>query len=149
MPAPRRASRKSRRIDRIPEAAELPFSGATRRGEVSAFSGTGTMTSNNGIARELKTSEKPGCIPEPTSVQQAVPIISLMRLISEVGNEPLHIGHAHAKGRAGLRDNILLAHDASKIIRTALERDLSDLLTLCYPRTLDVRNVIEVNARKG
>src|SRR5206468_2179604 len=73
---------------------------------------------------------------------------SLVGLIAEVANEPAHIGDAHAKSGAGLRDDVLLDHDATQIIGTEFERDLADLLSLSHPRALDARDIIEVNSRE-
>ena len=78
---------------------------------------------------------------------QAVPIIPLPRLIAEILNEPLHVRHTHAESGAGLADHILLDHNAAQVIRAKLQRDLADFLALRDPRTLDVRNIVQVNAR--
>ena len=65
-----------------------------------------------------------------------------MRFVAEVFDEPLHVGHGHAKGRARLRDDVLLDHDAAEIVRAELERDLPDLQSLRHPGALDVLEVV-------
>src|SRR5688572_10078555 len=32
-----------------------------------------------------------------SSINQPIPIIPLMRFVAEIGDEPLHVGHPHAK----------------------------------------------------
>ena len=71
-----------------------------------------------------------------------------MRLVAEVVDEPVHVRHGHAKGRAGLRHDIFLDHDAAEIVRAIFQRDLPDLQTLRDPRALDVRKIIEINPRE-
>ena len=71
-----------------------------------------------------------------------------MRLVAEVFDEPLHVRHGHAEGRARLGDDIFLDHDAAEIVRAVFQRDLPDLQTLRDPRTLDVRKIIEVDPRE-
>jgi len=82
------------------------------------------------------------------SVQQLIPIASLARFIAQVADQPLHVRHAHPKCRACLRHDILLYHDAAEIVRAELQRDLPDLLALRNPRTLDIREIIEINPGK-
>ncbi len=82
------------------------------------------------------------------SVQQPIPVIPLVRLVAEVRDEPAHVGHGHAEGRAGLRDHVLLDHDAAQVVRAELQGDLADLLALRHPRALDAREVVQVDARQ-
>ena len=81
-------------------------------------------------------------------IQQPIPIIPLVRLVAEIGDQSLHVGHGHAESRACLRNDVLFDHDAPEIIGAALERHLADLLALCHPGTLDVSDIVEVNARQ-
>ena len=68
-----------------------------------------------------------------------------MRFVAEFANQPLHVGDAHPKGRAGLRNDILLDHDAAQIVRAIFQRDLADFLSLRHPGALDVGKIIEIN----
>src|SRR6266566_2737475 len=79
------------------------------------------------------------------SLHQPIPVVPLTRLVAEVLDEPLHVRHAHAESRAGLRDNVLLNHNAAQIIRAELKRDLADVQALGDPRALNIRNVLQVN----
>src|SRR5262245_50908721 len=47
------------------------------------------------------------------SIQQVIPIIPLARFVTKIFDEPLHVGYTHAEGRTGLRDDVLLDHDAA------------------------------------
>ena len=71
-----------------------------------------------------------------------------MRLVAEVADEPLHVADGHAEGRAGLRDDVFLNHDAAQIIRAVFQRHLADLQALRDPRALEVLKIIEVNPRE-
>src|SRR5688572_9279765 len=77
---------------------------------------------------------------------QSVPVVTLPRFVPEVANKALHVGHAHAESCASLADHVLLDHDTAQIVRTVLQGHLPDVLALRDPRTLDVRNVVQVNA---
>lgn len=46
-------------------------------------------------------------------IHQLIPIVSLARFVTEVRNQALHVGSAHAKCRSSLRDNIFFNHDAA------------------------------------
>jgi len=40
-----------------------------------------------------------------------------MWLVAELLDQPVHVRHGHAEGRAGLRDDVFLDHDAAEIVR--------------------------------
>lgn len=80
------------------------------------------------------------------SIQQPIPVVALVRFVAELPDEPLHVGHRHAEGCARLADNVFLDHDAAEVVRAELERDLADFLSLGDPRTLDVGEIVEVDA---
>ena len=79
-------------------------------------------------------------------INQPVPIIPLMRLVAQVLDQPVHVRHGHLEGGAGLRHHVFLDHDAAKVVRAKLQRDLADFQALRDPRALDVREVVEVDA---
>src|SRR5204862_5209370 len=87
-------------------------------------------------------SNSPTLVP---SLDQPIPVVTLVRLVAQVRDQPLHVRHAHAEGRARLRDHVLLNHDAAQIIGAVLQRDLANVRTLRHPGTLDVRDVVQVN----
>ena len=68
-----------------------------------------------------------------------------MRLVAQVLDEPLHVGHRHAEDRARLRDDIFLNHDAAEVVRAKFQRDLADFLALRHPRTLNVGEIVQIN----
>src|ERR1700722_18684198 len=70
---------------------------------------------------------------EGGSTNESIPIIALLRLVTEVGDEAPHVRHAHAKRGARLAHHVFLNHDAAQIVRTVLERDLPDFLPLRDP----------------
>ena len=78
-------------------------------------------------------------------IQQAIPVVALMRFVAQIGNQPLHVGDGHAEGRAGLADDIFLNHDAAEVVRAEFQRNLADFQTLRDPRALDVGEIIQVN----
>src|ERR1035437_10411143 len=78
-------------------------------------------------------------------IQQAIPVVALMRLVAEILDEPLHVGHRHAESCSGLRHDIFLNHDAAEIVRAKFQRDLANFLSLRHPRALHIREIIEVN----
>ena len=65
-----------------------------------------------------------------------------MRLVAELFDEPVHVRHGHAEGRARLRHDIFLDHDAAQIVRAIFQRDLPDFQTLRDPRTLNIREIV-------
>ena len=69
-----------------------------------------------------------------------------MRLVTEFLDEPVHVGDGHAERDAGLRNDILLDHDAAEIVRAEFQRDLADFQSLRDPRALDVFKIIQINA---
>src|SRR6266576_712258 len=79
------------------------------------------------------------------SVNQPIPVVTLARFVAEVFYEPLHVANAHAEGRAGLRYDVLLDHDAAEVVRAELERDLADVRPLRDPRALHVFEIVEVD----
>ena len=60
-------------------------------------------------------------------IYQLVPIIPLARFVTEIADEPLHVGDAHAERRARLAHHIFLNHDAPQIVRAVFQRNLPDL----------------------
>ena len=84
-------------------------------------------------------------VPQPPSVQKAVPIIALMRFVAKVFNKAVHIRHAHSEGGSGLGYDIFLDHDAAQVVRAETQGDLSDVRPLGNPRALHIGNVVEIN----
>lgn len=80
---------------------------------------------------------------------QAVPIVALAGLEAEVGDEAMHIGDAHLEGGAGGGDDIFLEHDGAEVVGAVLKGDLSDVLALGDPGTLDTGNIVEVDPGQG
>ena len=69
-----------------------------------------------------------------------------MRLVADVLDEPLHVGNSHAEGRARLRHDIFLNHDAPEIVRAVFQSDLADFQSLRHPRALDVGEIIQIDS---
>ena len=53
----------------------------------------------------------------PGSIQKVIPIISLMRFVTQIFNQPVHVRHRHSKSCAGLGHDIFFNHDTTQIIR--------------------------------
>src|SRR5262245_32939145 len=69
---------------------------------------------SNVAIRPLKERVAAETVPVFTrSIHQVIPIIRLARFVTKIFDEPLHVGHTHAEGRTGLRDDVLLDHDAA------------------------------------
>src|SRR5439155_24760038 len=83
------------------------------------------------------------------SVQQGVPIITLMRFVTEIADQSLHVSNAHAEGRSSLADDIFFNHDAAKIVSPIFECNLPNLLPLSDPGALDVQNVVQIDSTQG
>ena len=58
----------------------------------------------------------------------------------------MHVLNGHAKSGARLRNDILLDHNAAEVVRAEFERDLANVLALGDPRTLNVREIIKIDA---
>src|SRR2546426_7939357 len=82
---------------------------------------------------KTKSKSTIGCSRERTSLHQPIPVVPLTRFVAEVFDESLHISHAHTERRAGLRHHVLLNHDAAKVVRSVLKRDLADVQSLGDP----------------
>src|SRR5258708_3258703 len=54
----------------------------------------------------------------------------------------------HAEGRPGAGDHVLLEHHATEVVRAETEGDLADLGPLRDPRSPDVVDVVEQDARE-
>src|SRR4051794_32965714 len=59
-------------------------------------------------------------------VQQVIPVIALMRFVTEFCDEPLHVFYAHSESCTGLRDDVFFNHDAAEIVCAILQCDLAD-----------------------
>src|SRR5207237_4470036 len=88
-------------------------------------------------------------VPAVGLVQYVIPIITLMWFVAEIADQSLHVSNAHAEGRPGLADDIFFNHDTAQVVGPVFERNLTNLLPLSNPRTLDVLDVIQIDAAQG
>ena len=64
-------------------------------------------------------------------------------------NQAHHLLNRHLVARASRLDDVFFEHDAAEVVRTEAQRQLPDALALRDPRALDVRDVVEVEARQS
>lgn len=79
-------------------------------------------------------------------IYQPVPVVPLPRFVPKVGDESAHIIDAHAVCGSGLRNDIFLDHDTAEVVCAELQCDLPYFGTLGNPRTLDVFEVVKIDA---
>src|SRR5215210_644166 len=152
-----RARAPAPRDDRAPRACarERPMHARLHEeppgcGSVPPPSGNAAPRARAAPRRRRRAAPPAGARREPRSVPDldvAVQRVALHGRLAERPDQVDELLRRRAVGRAGGRDDVLLDHHGPHVVRAEAERHLADLQALRHPRRLDVRHVVEVDAR--
>src|SRR5579871_3718905 len=83
-----------------------------------------------------------------TSVQEvrAIQGVPLFRDEARVADHAPQLFFGRLMMRARRRHHVLFDHDAAHIVTAEAEAELADLESGCYPRALDVFNVVQIDS---